>query len=196
MANINRCGCDNRRNNYGCLGCLGNRRCWDNFPIYNGPCPNADGEYDCDDAPEKDRDCCCRRRDQGAGFGMFSAMMPVAVAANGIIPLTRLNGACGGAFPVNSGLITIDERGTYLATYTVRVPEGADIASTITLNVDDASQSTAIAEIGGTAPVSSTAQAIFEVGDRATVALRSAEPINVTERSSQPLFTLTLVKLD
>ena len=201
MANNNRCGCVNRRNNnsgYGCLDCLGGRRCWDNYPIYNGPCPNEDGEYGCDvEKAVADRGIDCDgRRCRCAHFGTFSAMMPVAVAANGMIPLVCNNCVGTGEFPVNSGLITLPEGGVYLATYTVRVPDGAAVDSTITLNVNDASQSTAIAEVGGTAPNSFTAQAIFEARDNATLALRSSEAINITSPNAQPLFTLSLVKLD
>ena len=120
----------------------------------------------------------------------------MAVNANGIIPLNNNSCVNSSGFPVNSGLITVEESGTYLATYTVRVPEGAELASTITLNVNDACQSSAIAEVGGTAPASATAQAIFDVSDRATLAMRSSEAINITDTSTQPLFTLSLVKLD
>ena len=117
----------------------------------------------------------------------------MAVTANGIIPLANNNCLADNGFPVNSGLITIEESGTYLATYTMRVPEGAALDSTITLNVNEASQSSAIAKAAGTA---TTAQAIFDVNERATVTLRSSDAINITDTSVQPLFTLTLVKLD
>ena len=124
------------------------------------------------------------------------AMLPMAVTANGIIPLTNNNCVIDNGFPVNSGLISIEESGTYLATYTVRVPEGAALDSTITLNVNDASQSSAIAEVGGTAPSATSAQAIFDVNERATLTLRSSDAINITDTSAQPLVTLSLVKLD
>ena len=115
------------------------------------------------------------------------------MTANGIIPLAYNNCMSDNGFPVNSGLITIEEGGTYLATYTVRVPEGAALDSTITLNVNDASQSSAIARANGS---STTAQAIFDVSDRATLTMRSSEAINITDPSAQPLFTLSLIKLD
>ncbi len=190
MANNNRCGCGPRRNSNNGYGCLGSvNRCWrwDDYPYYGGPCPDADGNYGCD-REERRRGRC--------DYGLFMAMLPMAVTANGIIPLTNNNCLNASGFPVNSGLITIEEGGTYLATYTLRVPEGAALDSTITLNVNDACQSAAIAQAGGTAPASTTAQAIFNVNDRATLTLRSSEAINITENSAQPLFTLTLVKLD
>ena len=200
MANNNGCGCSGHRNSnngYGCLNNVGMRYRWDNYPYYPGPCPDADGVYDCGDEDRNDRKCRCRKRRRRPDFGVFTAMAPMAVAANGIIPLVNSNCMCiGEGIAVNSGMITVAEEGTYLATYSVRVPEGAELASTITLNVNDASQSTAVAEVGGAAPFSSTAQAIFEVGDHATVTLRSSEPINVTESSQQPLFTLSMIKLD
>ena len=198
MANNNRCGCGRRNsNNYGCLGCLGGR--WENYPYYVGPCPNADGEYCCDDVKNPcDDDCRCRRscRRECANCGIFSAMLPIAVATNGIIPL--VNNGCltsPGAFPVNCGLITVEEKGTYLATYTVRVPEGSTVESTFSLNVNDACQSSSIVQTGGAGPACYTGQALFDVGDQATVTLRSSDAINITETSPQPLVTLSMVKI-
>ena len=127
---------------------------------------------------------------------MFMAMLPIAVAANGVVPLAPNNPCRNGDFEVNSGMVSIEESGTYLATYTVRVPEGADLASTITLNVNDASQSSAITQVGGTAPNSFTAQAVFDVYDRATVTLRSTDAINIADPSVQPVFALSLVRLE
>ena len=198
MAKNNRCGCGSRCNNnngYGCLNSVGGRYRWDDYPYYPGPCPYVNGCYD--DNNDNGDDCQCRRRRHRrrgrCDFGLFMAMLPMAVTANGIIPLTNNNCLIDNGFPVNSGLITIEESGTYLATYTVRVPEGAALDSTITLNVNEASQSSAIAQANGT---STTAQAIFDVNDRATLTMRSSEAINITESSAQPLFTLSLVKLD
>ena len=205
MSNNNRCGCSRRNSNnaYGCLNSVGGRYRWDNYPYYPGPCPDAEGVYDwCNDNNDND-DCDCGRRERRCRrrrrcrFGLFSAMLPMAVTANGIVPLASNN--CMGAvseFPVNSGLITVEEQGTYLATYTVRVPEGQAMASTFTLNVNDASQSSAVVEAGGEGPTGFTGQAIFDVHDRSTVTLRSSDAINLTETSVQPLVTLTLVRLD
>ena len=150
MAKNNGCGnCRNSNSAYGCLNCLGARRRWENYPYYDGPCPDAEGAYACDREEENDdRERGSRRRSRRCReneFGIFSAMLPMAVAANGITPLVNNN--CFGAgegFPVNSGLVTIEQPGTYLATYTVRVPEGQTVDSTLTLNVNDASQSSAI----------------------------------------------------
>jgi len=201
MAKNYRCGDCGRRdsnNRYGCLNCLGeSRRCWDNYPYYNGPCPDRDGNYELarggnDDGCRPDRPV-----EKRSKYGIFTAMLPMAVAPNGIIPLVNSNCFCPcGDFAVNSGLITVEEAGTYLATYTVRVPEGQTLTSNITLNVNDASQSSAITEVGGQGPVSFTAQAICDVCERATIALRSSEAISITESVPQPLFTLSLVKLD
>lgn len=200
MANNHRCGDCGRRdsnNRYGCLNCLGEgRRCWDNYPYYCGPCPDRNGNYEMarDGA---DRDCdSCGRHDRRSKYGLFTAMLPMAVAPNGIIPLVNGNCMClAGDFAVNCGLITVEEAGTYLATYTVRVPEGQTLESNISLTVNDASQSSAITEVGGRGPVSFTAQAICDVCERSTIALRSSEAINITDPSVQPLVTLSLVKI-
>lgn len=203
MANNYRCGECGRRdsnNRYGCLNCLSEyRRCWDNYPYYNGPCPDRNGNYESvrggydDGCGSYDGGKSAERRSK---HGIFSAMLPMAVAPNGIIPLVSSNCFCpGGDFAVNSGLITVEEAGTYLATYTVRVPEGQTLTSNITLNVNDASQSTAITEVGGEGPASFTAQAICEMCGRSTVSLRSSEAINLTDPSVQPLVTLSLMQI-
>ena len=204
MANNYRCGGCGRRNSnngYGCLNTLPARRRWDNYPYYEGPCPDGDGCYEADYESERNEGCECggkrrRRRRSSGDFALFTAMLPMAVTANGIIPLVNNNCLCPpNGISANSGLIAIEEEGTYLATYTVRMPEGAQMASTFTLNVNDASQAPAVMQVGGAAPASFTAQAVFDVCDHATVTLRSSEAINITETSIQPLVTMTLVKI-
>lgn len=188
MANYPRCGGCGRRagnNAIGCLNSVGGR--WNNFPYYNGPCPDIDGDDGCAGTRER----CC--------YGLFTASQPVAAAANGIIPLAR-SLCSGGDFQVNSGMITLRRAGTYLAIYTVRVPAGTELATTATLNVNDAVQSSGIAVIdtGGAADVTSatTAQTIINAERGDTVTLRTSEAVNVTGTSTQPMFTLALVKLD
>ena len=210
MANNYRCGDCGRRdsnNRYGCLSCLGeSRRCWDNYPYYNGPCPDRNGNYEAEVRGGNGQGCwpCdggrrCEDRgpcEQRSKYGLFTAMLPMAVAPNGIIPLVNSNCLCpGGDFSVNCGLITVEEAGTYLATYTVRVPEGQSLTSNITLNVNDACQSSAITEVGGEGPVSFTAQAICDVNERSTITLRTSDAINLTDPSVQPLVTLSLVRI-
>lgn len=209
MANNNRCGCSRRRNSnnngYGCLNSVGGRWRWDNYLYYTGPCPDVEGNYDDDDDNDNDhddRDCRRRRRRCRRGvFGLFTALTPIAVAANGIIPLVKNNHlSCKNNFNVNSGLITIKEEGTYLAIYTVRIPEDVKMDTTITLNANDAPQSAATSIIdtgcGSDHTFSITAQTIFEADEGDTVTLRTSESINICESSVQPLFTLTLIKLD
>ena len=205
MANNNGCGGRGRRNSnssYGCLNNLGGRWRWDNFPYYGGPCPDADGVYDCDRSDGGDSGCgcdgerSCRRQRRRGCYGLFTAMLPMAISPNGIIPLVSSNCLCNGdSFPCSCGLISIEEEGTYLATYTVRVPTGATVESTLSLNVNDACQSSAITEVGGQGPVGFTGQAMFDVRDRATLSLRSSEAINLTDPSTQPLVTLSLMKI-
>ena len=164
----------------------GNAR-WQNYPFYNGPCPGG-----CDDGPDRPRlrgrRCC----------GMFLAMLPIAVAANGVVPLAPSNPCRNGDFEVNSGMVTLEKAGTYLATVTARLPDGEALETMLTLNVDDASQTSAITQIAGAGAGTSAyaAQAVFEANEGATVTLRSSGAINVTQPSTQPMFTLSLVQLD
>lgn len=206
----------NRRRGCGCMKMA--RGYWNSFPYYSGPCPNEDGcyRYDRDDDNDDDRnhgDRCdrrdwddrngCRRRGHRGGrdhdHGVFAAYLPVAVSANGIVPLTVNNPCRKPGFDVNSGLITLKNGGTYLAIYTVQVPGAAALDTTVTLNVDGASQSTAavnVVTVAGDATSSYTGQAIFEASDGATVSLRSSEAINVTDPAAQPMFVLSLLRLE
>ena len=227
----NHCGCRRRRGGYGCLESV-NRRCrWENYPYYNGCCPDVNGAYDCDteddnrcrwncdengahcrcrklcrwvcedreDAGDQDDNCedrgCKRRCRPRNCCGMFMATLPIAVAANGVVPLVSAMGCdFRDYFEINSGMITVCRRGIYLATYTVRLPEAETVESMFTLNVNDASQSSAIMMVGGAGPNCFTAQSLIDVCDRATVTLRSSEAVNITNPSVQPLVTLSLTE--
>ena len=147
----------------------------------------------------------CRRRRRrrccwkGPCCGMFLAHLPMAVGPNGIIPLVFNNPCKDESFEVNSGLVKLEREGTYLATYTVRVPETAALDTTVTLNVDNAAQAAATTQVlteAGAATSEYTGQAIFQAGEGDTVSLRTSEAINVTDTATQPLFTLSLVRLD
>jgi len=191
---------NDRRRRRGCMRMACG--CWENYPYYTGPCPNADGCYRRDE-DDRDEDCrCgrrrCRRRRRCDCAGIFMSHLPVALAANSVIPLVVNNPCRDSGFDVNSGLITVEEAGTYLATYNVRVPEGATMDTTITLNVDDASQTSAITQITsvGNGTSAYSAQAIFEADEGTTVSVRTSDAINITDPSTQPLVTLSLVQLE
>ena len=109
MANTSRGGRRPSNNGCGCLNSVGGRWRWENFPYYDSCCPDADGIYG--DNRRDDRECRrCRDRDRDS-CGIFMASLPMAVAANGIVPL--VNGMnCGRIFDVNSGMITVKDAGT------------------------------------------------------------------------------------
>lgn len=214
----------NKRRGCGCMKMA--RGYWRNFPYYTGPCPDEDGCYrprcnnedNCDDPCEQECECTCEceesqdrcgkprrcRREKRCHrrwlcSGCFAAWLPVAISANGIVPLTANNPCREPSFDVNSGLITVKDAGTYLATYTVQVPAAAALDTIVTLNVNGASQSAAATQIvteAGDATRSYTGQSIFEAAEGATVSLRTSDAINVPEAAAQPIFTLSLVQLD
>ena len=219
MANNNRCGCNRRNsNNMGCLNSVGGCRRWDNYPYYRGCCPDVEGAYDCDDNGNggDDRgcrrrrrcDCECRGNGNGNGngnggvrggqavFGLFSACQPMAVAAEGMVPLAK--GFCGcHEFGVNGGRISLSEPGVYLATLTVQIPEETEVESVFTLNVEGVSQPSAIIPVTADgAAFSATAQAIFEADEGDAVFVESSEVVNVTDPAIQPMVTLTLMRLE
>lgn len=164
-------------------------------------CDDNDGDNDDDDDCQRPGHKRRRRRCRGDGLcgGIFTAWLPVAISANGIVPLTVNNPCRKSSFEVNSGLITVENEGTYLATYTVQVPAATALDTNITLNVDGASQSAAATQVttaAGDTTASYTGQAIFEAAEGATVSLRTSAAINVTEPAAQPIFTLSLVQLE
>lgn len=197
-----------KRRGCGCMKMA--RGCWNSFPYYTGPCADVDGCYerrqddcrdeeDCRDGRRCERDRRCRCRRGGLCCGMFTACLPVAVSANGVVPLCVNNPCRENSFKVNSGLITLDNPGTYLATYKVLVPENTALDTMISLNVDGASQSAAATQViteAGASTASFTGQSIFEAGEGATVSLRTSESVNVTDPAAQPMFTLSLVQLN
>lgn len=211
---------NNNSNRRGC-GCMRMvRGCWNNYPYYMGPCPDEEGRYrgdcddddrdndrndDCDNDRDDDRNCgrrrrgnCRRRRDRRCN-GMFTAWLPVAIGANGIVPLASNNPSRDSCFDVNGGLITLEKSGVYLAIYTVLVPEDVELDTLVTLNVDGAAQSSATTQVitdDGDGTASFTGQAIFEACEGATVSLRTSDCIKVTEPATQPMFTLSLVRLE
>ena len=160
---------------------------------------SCDCEGDDDNGCDSDRECDCRRhrrhrRHCRGVAGIFPVNAPLAVAANGIIPLG--GSCCDREMPVNNGQVTLEEAGTYLATINAQVPGGTTLNTIVSLYVNEASQYTAQMLLGGEGPVNAMSQAVFEVGDHATVSLRSSDAISVTEASPQPLFTLSMVKID
>ena len=197
---------ENRRHHCGCMRMA--RGCWGSFPYYGGPCPDTCGCYgrrlwEDEDLEEEEavRGSRSRRRRcrGGAPSAVFTAFAPMALSPNGIVPLAVCDPCRDSPFKVNSGLITLESEGTYLATYNVRVPTGAQMDTLLTLNVNNASQSPAITQVvteGGETTQSFTAQTIFQADADDTVSLRTSEAVNVTDTASSPMFTLSLVRLD
>lgn len=190
---ISRCGCGGRRPR-GCLHSV-----YGKWPWYGG-FMSAEGDYEEVRRNGWQEDGFVEERGEGsrrgscAICGIFTTAIPVAVAANGVIPL---NGCCmEPGLKQNGGVVSITEPGTYLATVTARVPEGVTVDSTVTLNANDASQYSALMVLSGEGPTSSSSQALFEVSDHTTVSLLSSEALNITEASPQPMFTLSLVRVD
>ena len=137
--------------------------------------------------------CCCRFSDSTSA--VFTASTPLAVSANGIVPLLMYNPGRDCVFTPSGGSVRLEEAGTYLAMYTVQVPEGAELTSTLTLNVNGVAQYPATLQQTASNPVS-TVQTIFDAEEGDTVSLRTSEAISLPDASSQPAFNLALIKLD
>ena len=194
MPNIYRsgCGCRTSNNTFGALNSVA-RRCRDNYPFYDGCCPDAGGCYDCGPGWPG------RPWGDGACYAMLSACQPLAVAANGNVPLAKAE-TRNPAFGVNGGVVSLYNPGVYLATMTVRVPAATAVDSTFALALNDVSLPTTITPVETTADdtqaFTATSQALFtaEAGD--AVAIRSDDTVNLTDPAIEPMFVLTLVRLD
>ena len=164
---------------------------------------DEDDDNDCESERKCKRRCgrCGRGRRRGCMkpcCGMFICYPPLAVSANGIIPLANGIPCRKDSFDVNSGLITLEKAGTYLASYNVQVPGAVALDTTVTLNVENASQAPAAMEVitaEGDATSSFSAQAIFQADEGDTVSLRTTDAINATDTAAQPIFTLSLVRI-
>ena len=193
------------------------QRC-ENFPFYTGPCPDVNGCY-CDsnccenttsscscncncqnncnccncEIEEPVVPCCCGCCNISTpAYGLFTANEPLNVAAGGIIPLVSTVNYPD-AFVVSNGTIVFRKQGTFLATYTVRIPSGGTANTTIDLNVNGVPQIPAEVTVSG--PGVYSAQTIFTVTDGSMLTLTSSNALNLIGATTSPIFTLSLVEI-
>lgn len=161
------CGCDNN-----CGGC----------------CCDGGGCSECGHCHEHCHDHCRR-----PVYGLFSANIPLAVTSGAAIPLTANTTSCND-FTVSNGSVTINRCGTYLATYTINIPAGAEIDTSIVMNVNGIAQSSTLMNI--TAVGSYTGQTVFKANAGTTVSLVSNAAFSIADPIGQNVVSLTLTRID
>jgi len=184
----NCCSCNNST---GCGNCTNNCTC--------GTCGNCCGNT-CDlcDCGENCCDCscgnnCCHLDSSGCPvYGLFSANAPVTVTAGAAIPLAPTTVSTND-FTVSNGTVTINRCGTYLATYTVNIPAGSEVDTTIVMNVNGVTQPSTLLSISEAG--SYTGQTVFTANTGATVSLVSNAAFTVSEPIGQNVVALTLTRI-
>lgn len=96
-------------------------------------------------------------------------------------------------FTVSNGAVTINRCGTYLATYTINIPTGTDIDTSVVMNVNGVTQPSTLLNIA--AAGSYTGQTVFTVNKGAVVSLVSSAAFAVADTIGQNIVTLTLTRI-
>jgi len=196
------CGGCNTGDTCGC--CLGNGACCDNM---NGcSCGNICCDHcGCDDLCGSGGNCdgccnhcgcdrCCGHHNHGdcPVYGLFSSGVPLTVTAGAAIPLATTS-VSNHDFTVSNGAVTINCCGTYMATYTVNVPAGAEVDTTIVMNVNGIAQPSTLLNVDVAG--SYTGQTVFKANAGTTVSLVSSAAFSITEPVGQNIVTLTLTRI-
>ena len=109
---------------------------WNNpcSPYYNGPCPDADGGF-------AGTSCGCRPRPGNGGAersaqGRFMSPMPLNTIAGACVPLMPCGDPCG--LETAGGAVEIKDAGVYYAAYTLSLPAGTALTTTLTPTLNGA----------------------------------------------------------
>lgn len=194
----NRWNCNGRVSPAGC----GNG--WNNNPYYNGPCPNADGDYAArgeqfDEERRFAPDCCCQRRGErpprARVMGRFASPSPLSVIAGAPVPLVACGDPCG--VDCVGGAVQFKSDGVYVATLTATVPAGETLTATLTPTLNGAVLPAGIMEIdpaaAGALPVFAT-QVIFRACSCDHFALTTSEAIT-SAAAGVPLVNAEVLRI-
>jgi len=126
------------------------------------------------------------------GRGAFTAYGPFSLAPGGTVPLAGMSCEC------SAGSVVIPSDGVYYAVISVEVPDCVDAETCIRLELDDRRLTPPeinVSACGSCAAHSYTGHAVFQAAAGSLLKLTSTEALNVPDATSQPVFTLTLIRL-
>lgn len=202
----NRCGGSSARSGYGVLSCVG--RCGQRNPYYNGPCPDAPcSGCGCGSTPPPYPDfapcgdcggSCANSQNSSVLFATFSLYGPVDVAAGGAINVVERDTNTN-LLSVEGGRIILRAPGVYYAAVTTDIP--LEIAVNTVLQMELNSRILTQPQIAVETTTSDTAASnyaghtVFQAECGSVLRLLSQSALNITTASTQPIFTLTLVRL-
>ena len=194
----NRWNCNGRVSPAGC----GNG--WNNNPYYNGPCPNADGDYAArgehfDEERRFAPDCCCQRRGErpprARVMGRFASPSPLSVIAGAPVPLVACGDPCG--VDCMGGAVQFKSDGVYVATLTATVPAGEALTTTLMPTLNGVMLPAGMVEVGGEvarAVSGFSGQIVFCANSCDRFALTTSEALSVPA-SGTPLLTMELTRI-
>lgn len=183
------CGCSacTSARNSACCGECG--RCNGCNTCSCGSCNECD---DCNGCGCGCDDCNCGCGTHNPVYGLFSANVPLTVTAGAAVPLVP-TAVSTNDFTVAGGAITVNRCGVYLATYTANIPIGAEVDTTLVLNVNGAAQPSTLQTVS--TPGSYTGQTVFTANAGSTVSLISSAALSLTEPIGQNVVNLTLTRI-
>ena len=201
----NSCSCCDNCNTCGTCGSCNSCNSCDSCSACNScnscdACNNCNNCGCCDNCCDGCSTCGCNCTGCGCDhhcrcpvYGLFSANTPLSVTAGAAIPLSATN-ISDHDFTVSNGTVTIKRCGTYLATYTVNIPSGAELDTTIVMNVNGVAQPSTLLNVS--AAGSYTGQTVFKANCGTTVSLVSSAAFSVTDPVGQNIVALTLTRID
>lgn len=198
MVNCNAChSCKSKRGctHVGALNSLSRSR---SFPFFTGPCPEAPARVNgCTalntalDAHTCDR-CECSICSSRTGFGVFSASGPISLPAEGAVNLNARN-VNADFFTASCGSIRIRRSGLYYAAVTADIP--CESAVDTILRLELGSQPLVPPELAVTTG-NYAGHTVFHARAGELLKLSTLEALTISQTTAQPVFTLTLIKLD
>lgn len=198
----NRCGCyecgctagvtnQNNRSCFGSSNCCGS--CENNCCTDSLNCNNCDYCSNCNNcAPCCSNNCGCHDCCNRPVYSLYNANVPLSVTAGAAVPLVA-TAVSDSDFSVSGGIVTINRCGTYLATYNVNIPTGAEIDTNFILNVNGVAQPGTLLNVSSAGSYSG--QTVFTANAGTTLSIVSSAATAITDPVGQNVVTLTLIKI-
>lgn len=95
---------------------------------------------------------------------------------------------------MTNGVVTFCRCGVYLATYTVHVPTGSEVDTSIVMNVNGVAQPNTLLNVAAVG--SYTGQTVFTANAGTTLSLVTSAALSITEPVGQNVVTLTFTRID
>lgn len=132
------------------------------------------------------------------GFGVYAACAPLSVSAGDAVPLSLQN-ACSHTFSTSYGSILIRRPGIYYAAVAADIPACAEVETALSFELNGQTIDCPALNIdtcGGCGAMNYAASGVFRAGAGSLLKLISMNDLNICKACAQPVFTITLIRLD